>query len=91
MYAKGMTTRQISDTIEDIYELGISEGMIFCIADKPLPRIENWQNCLLAAIYPITFIDAVHFSVWDDGVIQQLATYVILGINEEKRGVYPCD
>lgn len=85
MYAKGMTTRQISDTIEDIYGFEVSEGMISDITDKLLPRIEDWQNRPLAAVYPIVFIDAVHFSVRDDGVIRKLAAYVVLGINEEGK------
>lgn len=85
MYAKGMTTRQISDTIEDIYGFEVSEGMISDITDRLLPRIEEWQNRPLAAVYPIVFIDAVHFSVRDDGVIRKLAAYVVLGINEEGK------
>lgn len=44
MYAKGMTTRQISETIEDIYGFEVSEGMVSDITDKLLPRIEEWQN-----------------------------------------------
>ena len=83
MYAKGMTPRQISDTIEDIYGFEVSEGMISDITDKLLPRIEEWQNRPLAAVYPIVFIDAVYFSVRDDGVIRKLAAYVVLGINED--------
>ena len=80
-----MTTRQISDTIEDIYEFEVSEGMISDITDKLLPRIEDWQNRPLASVYPIVFIDAVHFSVRNDGVIRKLAAYVVLGINEEGK------
>ena len=53
------------------------------ITDKLLPRIEEWQNRPLSPVYPIVFIDAVHFSVRDDGVIRKLAAYVVLGINEE--------
>ena len=78
MYAKGMTTRQISETIEDIYGFEVSEGMISDITDKLLPRIEEWQNRPLSPVYPIVFIDAVHFSVRDDGVIRKLAAYVVL-------------
>ncbi len=85
MYAKGMTTRQISETIEDIYGFEVSEGMVSDITDKLLPRIEEWQNRPLASVYPIVFIDAVHFSVRDDGVIRKLAAYVVLGINEDGK------
>lgn len=44
MYAKGMTTRQISETIEDIYGFETSEGFISDVTDKILPQIEDWQN-----------------------------------------------
>ena len=83
LYAKGMTTRQISEMIEDIYGFEVSEGMVSDITDKLLPRIEEWQNRPLSSVYPIVFIDAVHFSVRDDGVIRKLAAYVVLGINED--------
>ena len=82
MYAKGMTTRQISDMIEDIYGFEISEGMVSDITDKLLPQIEEWQNRPLASVYPIVFIDAVHFSVRKNGMIQKMAAYVVLGIND---------
>ena len=85
MYAKGMTTRQISDTIEDIYGFEVSEGMVSDITDKLLPEIENWQNRPLSAVYPVIFIDAVHFSVRDDGIIRKLAAYIVLGINDEGK------
>ena len=85
MYAKGMTVRQISETIEDIYGFEVSEGMVSDITDKLLPKIEEWQNRPLSAVYPVVFIDAVHFSVRDDGVIRKLAAYVVLGINEDGK------
>ena len=51
----------------------VSEGMVSGITDKLLPKIEEWQNRPLSPVYPIVFIDAVHFSVRDDGVIRKLA------------------
>ena len=83
MYAKGMTTRQISDTIEDIYGFETSEGFISDVTDKILPQIEDWQNRLLDDVYPIIYIDAIHYSVRDNGIIRKLAAYVILGINKD--------
>ena len=80
MYAKGMTTRQISETIEDIYGFETSEGFISDVTDKIMPQIEDWQNRPLDEIYPILYIDAIHYSVRDNGVIRKLAAYVILGL-----------
>jgi len=85
MYAKGMTTRQISETIEDIYGFETSEGFISDVTDKILPQIEDWRNRPLDEVYPILYIDAIHYSVRDNGVIRKLAAYVILGINTEGK------
>ena len=85
MYAKGMTTRQISETIEDIYGFETSEGFISDVTDKILPQIEDWQNRPLDEVYPILYIDAIHYSVRDNGVIRKLAAYVIPGINTEGK------
>ena len=85
MYAKGMTTWQISETIEDIYGFETSEGFISDVTDKILPQIEDWQNRPLDEVYPILYIDAIHYSVRDNGVIRKLAAYVILGINAEGK------
>lgn len=85
MYAKGMTTRQISETIEDIYGFETSEGFISDVTDKILPQIEDWQNRPLDEVYPILYIDAIHYSVRDNGVIRKLDAYVILGINTEGK------
>ena len=85
MYAKGMTTRQISETIEDIYGFETSEGFISDVTDKILPQIEDWKNRPLDEVYPILYIDAIHYSVRDNGVIRKLAAYVILGINTEGK------
>ena len=73
MYAKGMTTRQISETIEDIYGFETSESFISDVTDKILPQIEDWQNRPLDEVYPILYIDAIHYSVRDNGVIRKLA------------------
>ena len=83
MYAKGMTTRQISDTLEDIYGFEASEGFISDVTDKILPQIEDWQNRPLSEVYPVLYIDAIHSSVRDGGVIRKLAAYVILGLNAD--------
>lgn len=79
--AKGLTTRQISSVIEDIYGCEISEGMVSNITDKIMPDIEAWQNRPLSAVYPIVFVDCIHFSVRDEHIVKKLAAYIILGIS----------
>lgn len=81
MYAKGMTTQQISETLENIYGFEASEGFLSDVTDKILPQIEGWQNRPLSEVYPVLYIDAIHSSVRDNGVIRKLAAYVILGIS----------
>ena len=55
--------------------------MVSDINDRLLPQIEEWQNCPLDEVYPVVFIDAVHFSVRDNGQIKKLAAYVILAVS----------
>ena len=85
MYAKGMTTRQISETINDIYSFEASEGFVSDVTDKILPNIEEWQNRCLVSVYTIVFIDAIHFSVRQDSIVSKLAAYVVVGINDAGR------
>lgn len=85
MYARGLTTRQISEQIEEIYGFECSEGFISDVTDKILQEIEDWQNRPLDDIYPVMFIDAVHFSVREDNRIKKLAAYVILAITLEGK------
>lgn len=85
MYARGLTTRQISEQIEEIYGFECSEGFISDVTDKILQEIGDWQNRPLDDVYPIMFIDAVHFSVREDNRIRKLAAYVILAITLEGK------
>lgn len=41
MYGKSMTTRQISETLEDIYGFEASEGFISDVTDKVMPQIKD--------------------------------------------------
>ena len=82
IHARGLTTRQISDRIEEIYGFKCSEGFISDVTGK---IIEDWQNRPLDFICPVLFIDTVHFSVREDNRIKNLAAYVILVITLEGK------
>ncbi len=56
MYAKGMSQRDIEDTLRDIYGSDISQGMISKITDRILPEVNEWQNRPLDKIYPVIFL-----------------------------------
>ena len=77
MYAKGMTTRQISETIDDIYGFEASEGFISNVTDKLLPQIEEWQSRPLDEVYPVVFIDAIQMSVFTF-VIQIIVDWIFI-------------
>ena len=83
MYAKGMTTRDISSHIKDIYGFGISESMVSKITNKILPTIEEWQNRPLERLYPMVFLDAIHYHVRENNIVVKKAVYVALGYNLE--------
>ena len=83
MYSKGMTTRDISSHIKDIYGFGISETMVSKITNKILPTIEEWQNRPLEKIYPMVFLDAIHYHVRENNIVVKKAVYIALGYNLE--------
>lgn len=83
MYGKGMTTRDISSHIKDIYGFGISETMVSKITNKILPTIEEWQNRPLEKIYPMVFLDAIHYHVRENNIVFKKAVYIALGYNLE--------
>lgn len=85
MYGKGMTVRDISKHVEDIYGFSVSEGLVSKITNKILPNIQEWQNRPLEEIYPIIFLDAIHYNVRQDGSITKKAVYLIIGINMEGK------
>ncbi len=77
-----MSTRDISDTVKDIYGVEVSAAMISKITDKIIPKALQWQNRPLDTVYPIVFIDCVHFNVKTDNMVTKKAAYVVLGVNE---------
>jgi transposase-like protein len=83
MYARGMTNREISERIEDIYGFGTPAELVSRIRDKIAPQIEEWQSRRLSEIYPIVFTDAIVFSVRKEKTVQKSAVYVVLGVDSD--------
>lgn len=79
MYAKGMTTRDISAHLRSIYGVDASAEMISRMTDRILPIAKEWQNRPLAKKYAVVFMDAVHFNVRQDGRTIKKAVYVAIG------------
>ena len=80
MYAKGMTTRDISKHLQDVYGVDASAEMISHMTDRILPIAREWQNRPLERKYAIVYMDAVHFNVREDNRTVKKAVYVAIGI-----------
>ena len=83
MYSKGMSQRDIEDTLREIYGSDISQGMISKITDRILPEVNEWQNRPLDKIYPVIFFDGIVFNSRKDNKIVSKCVYSVLGINME--------
>jgi transposase-like protein len=83
LYGLGMSLRDISSHIKEMYDTDISHTVLSQITDKIIPDIKAWQSRPLEAMYCIVWLDAMHYKVRADGKVQHKALYNILGINKE--------
>jgi transposase-like protein len=83
LYGRGLSTREINDQIQDLYGIEVSATMVSNITDQIIPRIKEWQERPLNSVYPIVFIDAVHFSVRQEHTVVKKAAYIVLGVTDE--------
>lgn len=83
MYGKGMSQRDISEHIEDLYGMPLSAQSVSKMTDKIIPLIEEWQNRPLESSYPFVFMDAIHYKVKQNNRIISKAAYVVVGINDD--------
>lgn len=81
MYAKGMSTDDISDHVQDIYGIAVSDTTVSRITDKILPLAKEWQQRPLETIYAVVFLDAIHYHVRSEGQIVKKAVYIALAID----------
>lgn len=81
MYSKGMSQRDIEDTLREIYGSEISQGLISRITDKILPEVNEWQNRPPEKIYPVVFFDGIVFNSRKDNKIVNKCVYSVLGIS----------
>jgi putative transposase len=83
MYAKGMTVRDIQETLQELYGVDVSPSTLSAITDKVWELVESWQNRPLASLYPIIYLDAIHIKMRRDGKVENTAFYVVLGVDLE--------
>ena len=85
MYARGMSQRDISATIDDIYGFKLSAEQISKITDYVLEEQQSWQNRTLAPFYPFLFVDCLFVPIKRDYETKECAVYNILGIRVDGR------
>jgi putative transposase len=83
MYAKGLSVRDIQETLQELYGVEVSPSTVSAITDKVWGLVEDWQNRSLAAIYPILYLDAIHVNLRRDGKVENTAVYIVLGVDVE--------
>lgn len=85
LYGKGMSLRDISEHIREMYDVEISATTLSEITDRVIPQVKEWQNRPLESLYTIVWLDAMHYKVRNGGKVESRAVYNILAINKEGR------
>ena len=83
MYAKGMSVRDIQETLRELYGVEVSPTTLSAITDKVWELVEAWQNRSLASLYPIIYLDAIHIKLRREGKVENIAVYTVLGVDVE--------
>ena len=83
LWAKGMSYSDIREHIEELYGMEVSEATLSTITDSIIPKVKEWQNRPLDAVYPIVWLDAIYFKVREEGRVINKAVYCILAINQQ--------
>lgn len=95
LFALGNSYQDIRTHIADMYDIELSNGTINAVTDKLLPELQAWRERDLEAIYPIVWLDAIHYKIKEHGRYVSKAVYTILGLNIEGKkellGLYLSD
>lgn len=95
LFALGNSYQDIRSHIVDMYDISLSNGTINAVTDKLLPELQAWRERDLDAIYPIVWLDAIHYKIKENGRYVSKAIYTILGLNIEGKkellGLYLSD
>jgi putative transposase len=83
MYAKGMTTRDIEDSLGEIYGTEVSASLISRITDRLLPEINEWHNRPLEQVYPVVYFDGIVFNARTESKVIKRCVYTVLGIDKD--------
>jgi len=83
LYARGLSTREIQQHLEEIYHVEVSPSLISSVTDEVIDEVKTWQNRQLDAVYPIMYLDAIQFKVRDNGQVKNKAIYLAIGVTVE--------
>jgi len=83
LYAKGMTTRDIVSSFDEMYGAEISPGLISQVTNSVMEQVVEWQNRPLDSVYPIVYLDCIVIKIRQDKRVINKAIYLALGINIE--------
>lgn len=83
LYAKGMSTRDIVATFEEMYGADISAGLVSQVTNSVIEKVIEWQNRPLDAVYPIVYLDCIVLKIRQDKRVINKAIYLVLGVNIE--------
>lgn len=79
LYSQGVSTREIQKTMGELYGINVDDSRVSKITDKILPMIREWQERPLRSVYAMVVLDAIHYSVREDGQVTKKAAYVVIG------------
>lgn len=85
LYGLGMSLRDISNHIEEMYDVEISHNTLSEIIERIVPKVKEWQSRPLEPMYTIVWLDAMHYKVKDGGKTSSRAVYNVLAINKDGR------
>ncbi len=95
LFALGTSYQDIRSHIADLYGISVSNGTINAVTDRLIPELQAWRERDLEAIYPILWLDAIHYKIKENGRYISKAVYTILGLNIEGKkellGLYLSD
>jgi len=83
LYSKGMSTRDIVATFQEMYGADISAGLVSQVTNSVMEKVIEWQNRPLDAVYPIVYLDCIVLKIRQDKRVINKAIYLVLGINIE--------
>lgn len=92
LYGLGLSYSDIQTHIKDTYGVEFSDGTLTAITNRIIPQIKEWQNRPLESVYPVMWLDAIHFKVREDAVVKSKAVYSVLAVSVEGQkeviGIY---